>query len=55
MKRLTERMRWWLRHPRFELIYLLGGVPKEHFNVIHYRNVGSIIDGLVRKIEEANV
>lgn len=43
MKNIIERARWWIYHPRYELIYLLGGVPKEHLNTLHYRNVESII------------
>lgn len=50
-----ERISWWAHHPRFELIYLLGGIPRQHINVMHYRNIVSIVEDFKKKIEAANV
>ena len=47
---LGERIKWWLYHPRFELIYLLGGIPEEHQNTLHYRNINSIFVNFREKI-----
>lgn len=46
MKTLIERIRWWIYHPKFELIYLLGGIPKEHNGTLHYRNIFSVVGSL---------
>ena len=50
MKELIERARWWVYHPRFELIYLLGGIPKEHIDTLNYRNMSSVVKALKDKI-----
>lgn len=47
-EKLTERIRWWLSYPRFELIYLLGGVPHQHINTLNYRNIQIVVSGLRR-------
>ena len=55
-EKLIERIRWWLYHPRFELIYLLGGVPKEHCigeggtGALHYRNIRAVMSSLKKRI-----
>lgn len=52
---IVERIKWWVYFPRYELIYLLGGIPKQHTGgVIHYRNVDTVFKDLREKIEEAN-
>ena len=48
--KLKERISWWVHHPRFEMIYLLGGIPHEHINTLHYRNIVSCIDNLNGKV-----
>ena len=35
------------------LIYLLGGTPNDHQNVLHYRNITNVISNIKRQIEEA--
>ena len=51
----TERLRWWLHYPRFELIYLLGGIPNQHNgSVVHYRNIRTIFEQINKKIAAAN-
>lgn len=50
----VEKIKWWTYHTRFELIYLLGGIPKEHINTLHYRNVESVVESIKSKIKEAN-
>lgn len=47
---MRERLRWWLYHPRLELIYLLGGIPREHINTLHYRNVVSVVESIRAQI-----
>jgi hypothetical protein len=54
IKEIKERIRWWMHHPVKELIYLLGGVPKEHINTAHYRNVRSIFKHIQDEIDKAN-
>lgn len=54
MKTFIERIRWWIYFPRFELIYLLGGIPKEHIGVTHYRNIVSIMESIKANINKAN-
>lgn len=49
---MKERIRWWACHPRFELIYLLGGIPKEHINTLNYRNIVSAVDGITKKYNQ---
>ncbi len=51
---MKERIKWWIYHPINELIYLLGGIPEEHINTLHYRNVLSVVDGLKKYINFAN-
>ncbi len=51
---MKERIRWWIHHPRFELIYLLGGIPKEHMNCVHYRNIESIFKDIKSKLAQSN-
>ena len=43
-----------LRYFRYELIYLLGGVPEEHINTLNYKNVEAVFKNLREKIENAN-
>jgi hypothetical protein len=51
--RTWERIKWWLYHPRYELIYLLGGVPREHNGgVVHYRNIEVLVGGLKKQLED---
>ena len=52
MKRFKERLRWIIYHPRFELIYFLGGIPKQHINTLHYRNVESVFTQIKGKLEK---
>ncbi len=55
MRYFIERVRWWIYHPRFELIYLLGGIPREHNGgVLHYRNIESVVWNLKMNIARAN-
>ncbi len=52
--KLTERIRWWIHSPRFELIYLLGGIPKEHNGgVLHYRNINDVIANIGKQLARA--
>jgi hypothetical protein len=48
--KIIERIRWWTHHPREELIYLLGGTPNSHQNILHYRNIESVFANLEKKI-----
>ena len=52
--KFKERLKWWIYHPRYELIYLLGGIPNEHINTVHYRNIESIMGSIQDKIKKAN-
>lgn len=54
MKKIIERMKWWIYHPRFELIYLLGGTPNEHNGILHYRNIESVMWNIKVNIANAN-
>jgi hypothetical protein len=48
---------WKLHYWRCELIYTLGGVPKEHIpgpngaGVVHYRNIESVVANIKAKID----
>lgn len=48
--RTWEHIKWWLYSPRFELIYLLGGTPDQHQNVLHYRNIERVVANLQKLI-----
>lgn len=51
--KLPEKIRWWLYHPKFELIYLLGGIPHEHINTLNYRNIDTVVKSLRSNIDNA--
>lgn len=49
---MKERLKWIIFHPIHEIVYLLGGVPKEHIGTLHYRNIGSVVKDLRNKIKK---
>lgn len=53
-EKLPERIKWWLYHPKLELIYFLGGIPEQHIDTLHYRNIRTIVANLKNTIEKAN-
>lgn len=47
-------LKWKLYYWRCEFIYLIGGIPREHINTVHYRNINSIMSDIQEKIKQAN-
>ena len=49
---MIERLTWAICHPINEVIYLLGGIPKEHIDTLHYRNITAVVDNLRKEIDK---
>lgn len=47
-------IKWKTHWLKCELIYLLGGIPKEHIDTLHYRNIESVVADIKSKIIKSN-
>lgn len=43
------------KRARFEIIYFLGGVPREHINTFNYKNIGSVISQIREGMDKTRI